>query len=150
MFLVFDRSLSSFIHLGLLFFWASFSLSLVASANSFEVYCTINGDQTTTCAGWDGDQDLVCVDSAGGALSCRASSGEEFVCVRNLGATSCTNQNRSNSQTTQCVFDGGGTSSCARPDPQSAPLLEVPTISEPSIDVPSNLIVPSFGSPSVF
>jgi len=145
-----DRFLTSIVRLGLLSFFALISFSPFSRATSFDVYCTNNGDQTTTCTGWEGDQDLVCVASAAGALTCRASSGEEFICIRDLGATSCTNQNRPNSQATQCVFDGGGTSSCATPDPQSAPLIEVPTIVEPSTDVPSNLIVPSLGSPSVF
>ena len=121
-----------------------------AKSNSFDVYCTSNGDQTTTCSGWEGDQDLTCVSNVGGSLSCKASSGQSFVCVDNLGTASCTNQNGTSSQTTQCTFDGGGTSSCAQPEPQSAPLIEAPSIAEPSIEIPDNLIVPSLSLPSVF
>ena len=119
-------------------------------SNNFDVYCTSNGDQTTTCSGWEGDQGLTCVSNVGGSLSCKASSGQSFVCVDNLGTASCTNQNVTNSQTTQCTFDGGGTSSCAQPEPQSAPLIEAPSIAEPSIEIPENLITPSLSLPSVF
>ena len=121
-----------------------------AKSNSFDVYCTSNGDLTTTCSGWEGDQDLTCVSNVGGSLSCKASSGQSFVCVDNLGTASCTNQNGTSSQTTQCTFDGGGTSSCAQPEPQSAPLIEAPSIAEPSIEIPENLITPSLSLPSVF
>ena len=130
-------------------------LAIIASqnpvkSNSFDVYCTSNGDQTTTCSGWEGDQDLTCVANVGGSLSCKASSGQSFVCVNNSGTTSCTNQNSASVQTTQCTFDGGGTSSCAQPDPQSSPLIEAPSIAEPTIEIPENLITPTLSLPSVF
>ncbi len=122
----------------------------VAQSNSFDVYCTSNGDLTTTCSGWEGDQDLTCVSNVGGSFSCQATSGQSFVCVTNAGTTSCTNKNSTDAQTTQCTFDGGGTSSCAQPDPQSAPLLDAPSIAEPSIEIPDRLLTPSLSLPSVF
>jgi len=129
---------------------AMVSLRHSALANSFDVYCTANGDQTLTCTGWEGDQDLTCVANVGRSLSCQASSGQTFVCVNNLGTTSCTDPYSTGAQTTQCTFDGGGTSSCAQPDEQSAPLIEAPSITEPSIEIPDNLMNPRLSLPSVF
>lgn len=125
-------------------------LPLFANARNFDVYCTGNRDGTTTCSGWQGDQDLTCVSNAGASLSCQSSSGQRVVCVREFGTTSCVDENSDRSRTTQCTLDGGGTSSCAQQEENSSPLIEAPSITPPSISEPDNLLTPTLTIPSVF
>ena len=125
-------------------------LPLSANANNFDVYCTVNRDGTTTCSGWQGDEDLTCVSNAGGSLSCQSSSGQRVVCVNEFGTTSCLDEDSDQSRTTQCILDGGGTASCAQQNENSAPLIEAPSITPPSIQEPDNLLSPTLIIPSVF
>ncbi len=132
---------------------SSFSLcflTLPAMARDFDVYCTGNRDGTTTCSGWQGNEDLTCVANAGGSLSCRSTSGQNFVCVREFGTTSCVDRDSDQSRTTQCSLEGGGTSSCAQQQENSAPLIEAPSITLPSIREPDNLLTPTLQLPTIF
>ena len=135
-----------------LFFSCCFIIQIqrLARSNSFDVYCTLNGDLTASCSGCEGDQDLTCVSNFGGSLSCQSTSGQSFVCITNGDTTSCKNENGTDSQTTQCTFDVAGTSSCAQPDQQSPPFLDVPSITAPSVEIPDHLMNPSLSLPSVF
>ena len=73
-----------------------FSSNAFAFEKNFDAYCSRNGDLTTTCIGWEGQRELTCVSSLGDALSCETDTGSKFVCIDNIGATSCIQTNKEN------------------------------------------------------
>ena len=124
-----------------------FSSNAFAFENNFDAYCSRNGDLTTTCIGWEGQRELTCVSSLGDTLSCETDTGSKFVCIDNIGATSCIQTNKENRNTfTQCVLEYGNTASCRQevkmPNSELTPSID---LQEDHID---ELFSPSAGSPN--
>ena len=120
---------------------------LEAKKNNFDVYCSRNGDQTTTCIGWEGSMNLTCVSSIGNSMSCKTDNGSEFVCVDNIGATTCISQNNKYQKNTQCVLEYGNTASCSQEDDQSSPAL-LPIDGNKTILTPKPRVTPRFSAPN--
>lgn len=124
------------------------SVAVVASQQNFDVYCTRNGDATTTCVGWEGNMNLTCVSNSGRTMSCRSTNGSSFVCVDSVGTTSCVNPSiQSRQSSTDCVLEGGGTASCRQVVDDVSPALPSPNLQAPSLRT-DELISPELSLPS--
>ncbi len=114
-------------------------------AQSFDVFCTNNGDTTVSCSGWEGGETLTCVSNPGRTTTCRTASGRSFSCIQGTGGvTSCGTDpgQQGNTRETDCNFTGSGNLVCNQAPPPSEPLiaapkaLESPSLSTPAITTP--------------
>lgn len=119
-------------------------VSSPAIAQNFEVYCTNNGDGTTSCSGWEGGETLTCVNNPGGTSSCSTSSGRAFVCILDSGGVASCRRDKGVSALekplgggTECTFTGDGSFTCTPPRKREPALLPSPTLPDPvMIDQP--------------